>query len=686
MMLEQSLINPNFIGRDGFRWFLGLIAKDTDQYQYHGSRAKVRILGHHGDDISDTDLPWAHVLVPLTMGSGTGGAQMQGTIKPSSLVVGFFADGDDGQQPIIIGAFYNGAETEFPGKFADGSKYFKLYNQQTSPINPYNVSVNNTSQSTKDSTGSTKSGVKGNGVTTPDGRAAYGVGSTATLKNNAATEALNQGSVVNRPGHCKTAKTGFNKILNLLKDFIKVLNTVNQTITGFVNPILNTISNIGEEIKTIATLISDWISVKIKLVRDKIINEIYKQLKKVIDSLKLPPWLEKIKQAAMGKLTDGIWCAIGKILNKITSFVTNFLFGLIGNIVSIPLCAAEAFIASAIQTITDEITSAIQPILDQVTSILGGPIGTVISYVNQAIGYSKGVLNFLICDNNPCKEYFDYEMNKGFIPQASINGFQKTINYSYSRGVSNLLEDADKGVSDFLGPKGPLSLGSSNCNVLSFECGPPTVSIFGGDGSGASGNAVVDALGGILGVNITNPGSGYSSPPYVRFDDSCDNGRGAYGIANIGAVSTGIGFTTTGVISVTMYYPGSGYLGPSTITDPCNVTPFDETGSPVTGTIKSVFIKNTGIGYSVTDKIYDAACSTDVEMYPVIDDSGRIIDVNIINPGTSINITPNLQINSENGFGAVLITSLAFNPISGITTETSRQKIKTVVYCAEDYE
>jgi hypothetical protein len=43
-MLEQSLINPQFLGRDGFNWFIGQIvynSKDSSK----GARARVRILG-----------------------------------------------------------------------------------------------------------------------------------------------------------------------------------------------------------------------------------------------------------------------------------------------------------------------------------------------------------------------------------------------------------------------------------------------------------------------------------------------------------------------------------------------------------------------------------------------------------------------------------------------------------------
>ena len=51
-MLDQSLLQSHFIGRDGFRWWLGQIPViDSWSEQLDGSgwglRYKVRILGYH---------------------------------------------------------------------------------------------------------------------------------------------------------------------------------------------------------------------------------------------------------------------------------------------------------------------------------------------------------------------------------------------------------------------------------------------------------------------------------------------------------------------------------------------------------------------------------------------------------------------------------------------------------------
>ena len=47
-MVELS----NFMGRDGFHWFIGVV-EDRDDPARLG-RARVRCLGYHTDDITDT--------------------------------------------------------------------------------------------------------------------------------------------------------------------------------------------------------------------------------------------------------------------------------------------------------------------------------------------------------------------------------------------------------------------------------------------------------------------------------------------------------------------------------------------------------------------------------------------------------------------------------------------------------
>ena len=79
-MIEQGVFKSNFVGRDGFNWWIGQIAPEKAQGMQingagWGNRRKVRIMGYHPPstlELKDNDLPWAQVLLPPTAGSGKG--------------------------------------------------------------------------------------------------------------------------------------------------------------------------------------------------------------------------------------------------------------------------------------------------------------------------------------------------------------------------------------------------------------------------------------------------------------------------------------------------------------------------------------------------------------------------------------------------------------------------------------
>ena len=78
------------------------------------------------------------------------------------------------------------------------------------------------------------------------------------------------------------------------------------------------------------------------------------------------------------------------------------------------------------------------------------------------------------------------------------------------------------------------NLAKPDCNTNVLKCGPPRVDFLGGlplGGEGATGSPVVNVLGQIIGVAISDGGSGYTEPPALTFFDSCENGYGAGGYA-----------------------------------------------------------------------------------------------------------------------------------------------------------
>ena len=61
------ITDKNFLGRNGFMWFTGVVEDRIDP-EYLG-RVKVRCIGRHTDDklqLPTADLPWAQVVLPVT--------------------------------------------------------------------------------------------------------------------------------------------------------------------------------------------------------------------------------------------------------------------------------------------------------------------------------------------------------------------------------------------------------------------------------------------------------------------------------------------------------------------------------------------------------------------------------------------------------------------------------------------
>ena len=145
-MIENNFLKTNFIGKDGFRWWIGQVAPEAAQGNQinqiggtWGCRMKVRIYGYHPADtteLPDKSLPWAQVLLSSQGGSGKANRARSIRISPGDTVMGFFLDGDDAQLPVILGIFANTGPY-----YASDEEYkspFQPFTGYTSKIRPNN--------------------------------------------------------------------------------------------------------------------------------------------------------------------------------------------------------------------------------------------------------------------------------------------------------------------------------------------------------------------------------------------------------------------------------------------------------------------------------------------------------------------------------------------------------------------
>ena len=98
------MVNDKFIGLGGFLWFSGVVEDRNDPNK--AGRIRVRALGHHTSNttiLPTADLPWAHCMLPSTS-AGISGLGMSATgLVEGSWVLGYFRDGNERQEMIIMG-------------------------------------------------------------------------------------------------------------------------------------------------------------------------------------------------------------------------------------------------------------------------------------------------------------------------------------------------------------------------------------------------------------------------------------------------------------------------------------------------------------------------------------------------------------------------------------------------------
>lgn len=168
----------------------------------------------------------------------------------------------------------------------------------------------------------------------------------------------------------------------------------------------------------------------------------------------------------------------------------------------------------------------------------------------------------------------------GTVNVTGTGGFQSTITFKNGNGNVSATGVVTNGGSG-LTPSSPPNLSVGGCTITpSFTYGyqiqslnktasgtnysNPTVSIAGGNRVGSAPAATattINSLGGqVISINITNPGSGYSSTPTVTFTRAGTSGAGAAGTAALGSTAIGqiVGFNITNA--------GTGYSATPTVT------------------------------------------------------------------------------------------------------------------------
>ena len=713
--------STNFFGKDNFRWWIGQVT-DPDKGEWkeclektqaeneediYSFRCRVRIVGYHdcADDLPDKDLPLAHILLPPNTAT-TGGCGETVQYQGGEVVVGFFADGDDAQQPIIFG-------TLFRQTFVEDELTTTMFNakRQTcfTPYTPPKVVQTAGKQNQHQASPWPRSFTPGE------------VSKTIAQKQKEAATNI----VVDNFSPCEDNE--ISKISNAIKNFTRKVESL-QSIGGGANidPIYGGIVDINSEIRQTTNLVHNSMTKLIRRGRSWLIQDTLDKLDKTMEGS-----VDKFNQVVLGQatnaLTSVIFCNIEKIQDQLLDYLSKSLENMIGQVLDVPICGVENFLGNMFGQINNILDSNLGSMFGQLNSITGGGLPLPSKTFSKAIKFANIITNVLDCDKVNCPPSTSY---------SSKNGVNKAIGDSFDV-FGNILDKAGlNAITDFaenidsIADGIPAKPSAPNCNTNVLKCGPPRVDFIGSSGQGATGSAIVNVLGKIIGVAINGTGYGYTEPPLLSFFDSCDKGYGAGGYPIMGNVSfvkdeNGNNLldddgnivtvidpngTEFGVIDVVMTDSGQEYLPNTTETDldgnVKDVIPdpngnYDGETSYVTS-LSDVIVDNVGFGYDDNDTasvgngsiVVPGDTTGDIIQKPgdaQIDlniQNGLIVGANVTNGGFGFTGLPDITINSDTGAGAKLLPVLKFTKVDDASQlaelpQVSQDVVVTVISCIE---
>ena len=574
-MIEESLFKTNYLGRDGFRWWVGQVAPNGEYTEEQsngggwGNRVKVRILGYHPYsvvELPNKDLPWAQCLLSTTAGSGARNQATSVKVAPGDTVFGFFLDGDNAQVPVIIGIFGRTSQVpsnEFLSPFVpftgktdriknDGSKIAASEsNEQNSSSQPSPVSVDK------------KTADKINAETNPE--------NDPRKKVNPSSNVIGQKVTV-----ASTDKeSAVQKIKNETENFVTRITELTDGIQGAITGALESIDGVKQKIfEEIDMVTASMQKSATRMVQDMTTNLsnamvpvlngglqiLYDQTYAIVLAAtgnpvaadKAGTLAQALFISPVKKLSDAIPCVANNVINGLGDMIKGVLQSVADNVTNFVSCIGDQVIGSLMNHIIGGVTKFLQPLMGGLDKILMGfsPLNFLRSTADAILG---------LADKLGCNEIapeFDLASNEWVIGKGTtdkvgvpVQDILETANTAMTLGESaiNVVQDiaaatGSLGVFDFANPsvsvpgfKSPLGECFAGPPELG-GCGGTKVKIFGGGINGVGGVAkailqLSDAgrgvTGSLIGVDLVNGGGGYTFPPFVEIVDECKRGYGA---------------------------------------------------------------------------------------------------------------------------------------------------------------
>ena len=584
MVINEYNPEKNYwMGASGFQFWVGQVQGNGSKKinsdlsissgpidETKSNRVKVRVIGYHSskhEELPVEDLPWAQVMMPATFPQMNGhGSSHQ--LSLGSWVIGFFFDGMNCQQPIVLGVIGDIANEKYKER-----RYLK--DRQKNPgfnniINPDLPKQNQTKNSPGWSSPSS--------ISSPTSK------KISQLNNSIETVKLTEQQIISVPAEPgglspqdekyleskqKTASVANGKcgteleksVSTILKDFFKFFKNIEKIGNFYVNKITKKVIDIENKIRSFVNRIKNSIFSAIGQIKANIIAEIRKIIRNIISGL-ISPIESSIKEAKNSSdiLIKLIVCLLEKLLSGIEDYLTNLLLSLLENAINPAICLIKNFLQSIfdfINNILSGIFSAIQNILSFISNGLG-MLSKLASGIFSFFGSFCGLFDCDIGNNE-----YDFKTGEFFKEESNTESGSSIINNNTTL-LDNIQCDINT-ITDI--PQSPQIIFNYSGTGTSVTTKIPVI------------NPVIDNNGGIVTVIIDDGGSNLNNVT-INVKPSNNAGSGAIiepiiqdgKLRDVKVINSGQGFPVTPKDLI------------NTQLDPCNKLIFD--------TIKNTSLKS----------------------------------------------------------------------------------------------
>ena len=462
-----------------------------------GKRYKVAVVGRHyaikGSPKEADLLEMAEVVYPVTAGSGLGGSKQTAALRQGAHVIGFYADGKEGREPVILGTFGVNEQNE-PSIFqGDPTNFYQLRTANKGQCGEKLKPVPEKDQNLEE-----------------DKKPIESIGSPlqASQAHKTKVEDGNVKEPIYKPTRCEGPADIINNIKLLLNKLSYYVNLAKRGASDLV-------SSIDGIIKSVTRAIAGLTNTLLDRAKGFLINLINSGISGVMNLL--PPFLRPGFNLDVQGAITGLGCAFNKIKDTVLGIVQNLAKQFIDSYVTAPLCAATSFVGALLGNVLGEINSAVDTAVNTINQIINIGSGFADNVLN-VLDFVLNLLGFFECDTDEkkCPDTTQWSFWNG------PKDVEAQVEEAVSRKVQNIINEVETAL-----PGSESGASSNPCNSRQVPCGPPQVQITGGGGSGAQANAVVGVTGAILGLDFSAFGSGYTYEPQIRVIDTCGTGGGA---------------------------------------------------------------------------------------------------------------------------------------------------------------